>query len=47
MQANLIELFASMPLNDVWIDAALLADFQYLYSCKYVRTDSASVSTRY
>ena len=32
------QIFAEMPLNDVWYEANLLPVFEYLYHCKYVRT---------
>ena len=32
------QLFGEMPLGDIWQDAQLEPVFEYLYTCKYVRT---------
>ena len=32
------QLFAAMETNDIWDDANLWPVFDYLFSCKYIRT---------
>ena len=33
------QIFHDMPIGDIWGEADLLPVFEYLYTCKYVRTD--------
>ena len=37
------ELFANLPLGDVWFEADLLNDFEYLYRCKHTRTAALQI----
>ena len=40
LQKTPAELFRALPLDDAWVDADISSVFEYLYSCKHVRTAS-------